>query len=130
MTDAAAAPGLTDVWNLVLAVAARQPIQLRVLAVLGVLVALILIIDGIRANFRRTQPQALHIARMPYERPRPAAAPVPGARRTLSFKAKRPVRKLSPHKAPRPSINRTLPIATAFSAAEPEAPREEPPQSL
>src|SRR5690348_10529725 len=102
MTDAATAPGLSDVWNLLLAVAARQPIQLRVLAVLGVLVALILIIDGIRANFRRTQPQALHITRTAYERPRPIAAPTPDAPRTtaLRFKVKRPVRKPSPHQAP------------------------------
>lgn len=106
MTDAASAPGLTDVWTLLVSVIGRQPIQLQVLIVLGVLVALILIIDGVRANLFRKKPQDLFVVRPAYERPRVLAAPDPKTPAMRAFKVKRRAAKPSPHKSPRPRINR------------------------
>jgi len=106
MTDTASAPGLTDVWNLLLSVVGRQPIQVQVMIVLGALVVLIVLIDGVRANLRRRKPQDLLVVREPYARPVQLAAPDPTSPAMRAFKVKRSARKLSPHKAPRPGINR------------------------
>jgi hypothetical protein len=114
MTDAAPAPALTDVWNLLLAVVGRQPIQLQVMIVLAALVVLIMIVDGVRANLFRRKPQDLLVVRKAYERPRALAAPDGKSPPTRAFKTKRNAPKRSPHKAPRPQINRV--------------PLEEPPQ--
>src|SRR5690348_10624442 len=115
MTDANVAPGLTDVWTLFVSVVERQPIQIQVMIVLGALVALILIIDGVRANLFRKKPPDLVVVRKAYERPRALAAPDPTVPAMRSFKVKRTTVKRNPHKPMRPTINRV--------------PSEEPPQS-
>jgi hypothetical protein len=108
MTDAASAPTLNDVWNLFLVVADSEPIQLRVLCMLAVLVIVVLVIDGIRANLERAKPQSLHIFREGFEPTRTSS----GSARRL---AQRPIwlqkvkvtpKKLSPFKPARPAINR------------------------
>jgi len=119
MTDAAAAPDLTDVWNLFLAFFARQPTPLQVLSVLVALVALLMVIDGIRSNFfRRRQPAVEHnFSRPSVSAPhgvRMAAAP---RKPMQTFKVKR-VRKISRHKAPRPTIHRTT-LGQAYVPAAP-----------
>lgn len=130
MTDAATAPGLTDLWNLFLSVAARQPIELRVLGVLAVLLALVLIVDGIRANVRREKPVALHIERLPHTPTRAVqvrAAP-PKTRTLKAFKVKQPARKTKSFKPPRPGINRVSPEEprNTYQPSQGESVREEP----
>jgi hypothetical protein len=126
MTDAIPAPGVTDVWNLVLAVLARQPLPLGVLIVLGAIVVLLMAIDGIRANLKRRQPQTLHIVREDYGPPRTgqvfAATDKTKALPMRAFQPKRPVKRLSPHKAPRPVINRIPRDTALYQPSEAEAP--------
>jgi hypothetical protein len=126
MTDASAAPGVTDVWNLVLAILERQPLPLRVLIVLGAIVVVLMAIDGIRANLKRRQPQTLHIVREDYGPPRPsqvfAATDKTKAPPMRAFQPKRPVKRLSPHKAQRPAINRIPRDTALYQPSEAEEP--------
>ena len=130
MTDAASATSLTDVWNNFLAVAGRLPIELKVALALGGMLLLILIIDGIRANLIGRKPQALHIVRVPHGfiHPTQRGAAQGKAPPTQAFKVKR-VRKISRHKALRPSINRVSfgesPTSLDYQPSQPKSLREQ-----
>jgi hypothetical protein len=111
MTDASAAPGLPDVWTLFVAVVGRGPIQLKVGIALAALLAILMVIDGIRANLARRKPQTIEILREPHVRAAPFTVktqiPRPGQRRSLKAAALRPS-KFSP---PRPAMRRVPPAA-------------------
>jgi hypothetical protein len=111
MTDAFAAPGLTDVWTLLVAVVGRGPIQLKVGIALVAILAALMVIDGIRANLARRKPQTIEILREPHARSVPFVVKTqtarPGQRRSLKAASARP----SKFSAPRPPIRRVPPAS-------------------
>jgi hypothetical protein len=132
MTDAAA-PGLTDVWNMLLAVVAREPVPLQVLIALLAIVALLMMIDGVRANLLRRKPEALAIIRDPHRSSVPYSVPQSKAAPRPMHASKRTARRIKKHKATRPRINRVPPVLSheyEERAMQPSHVREEPPSQL
>jgi hypothetical protein len=123
MTDAVSAPGLTEVWTLLVAVVGREPIQLQVALALVVILALLMLIDGVRANLMRRKPQALAIVRSPHVKSVPYVVKTQAARpgRRLAVKTTPRPSKLRP---PRPVINR---ISSERSVAYRSSRSGEPP---
>jgi hypothetical protein len=122
MTDAVAAPGLTDVWTLLVAVVGRGPIQLKVGVALAAVLAILMVIDGIRANLVRRKPQTIEILRQPHVRAMPFAVKMqsPRPRRSLKTARARPS-KFSP---PRPGIRRVPLEGNTYQGVDP--PSEDP----
>ncbi len=127
MTDVK--PPLTDVWDLFIAAIGREPIQVKVLGALALILVALMCIDGICANLARKKPLALEIIREPHAKSVPyaikAAAPRPGARLAVKKAAPRPSR----HKPVRPGIRRfpverTVAYAPSPPPPEPVAPVE------
>ena len=131
MTDAFAAPGLTDVWTLLVAVVGRGPIQLKVGIALVAILAGLMVIDGIRANLVRRKPQTIEILREPHARSVPFVVKTqtarPGQRRSLKAASVRPS-KFSP---PRPTIRRVPSAASVGDAYHTvDEPSEDPTSRL
>ncbi len=124
-----AAPPADDLRELFLKVVAREPIQLEVFIVLVALVALLLMVDGIRANLARTPvrvptptevPAAVLLSELPA--PEPEDRPESGSVTRAAFVPRRftrkPYRRVSKFKPPRPFIRR-------MAAADPVDPVRE-----
>ena len=132
MTDGTT-PALTDVWNMLLAVIAREPLPLQVLIALLAIVALLMMIDGVRANLFRRKPEALAIIRDPHRNSVPYSVPQSKAPPRPMHAAKRTARRISKHKPTRPRINRVPPVFSheyEEHAMQPSHVREEPPPQL